>query len=61
MEEVLNVPAYGLKITENGDGSYTYEKIISEERVFSEKMYYYPFPLTEINRNNALKQNLGWN
>lgn len=60
-EEVLNVPAYGLKITENGDGSYTYEKIISEERVFSEKMYYYPFPLTEINRNNALKQNLGWN
>lgn len=59
-EEVLNTPAYGLKIIDNGNGVFTYERVKAEDRKFSRKMYFYPFPLSEINRNSALIQNPEW-
>lgn len=59
--EVLNQPAYGLKITTNPDGTLNFSKFEAEKRTFEEKMYLYPFPLSEINRNKALNQNTGWN
>ncbi len=60
-KEVLNNPAFGLKIIDNGNGTFNYSRIEAEKRVFEDKMYYYPFPLSEINRNGALVQNTGWN
>lgn len=59
-ETILNQPVHGLQIIKNADGSYTYSKYVAENRVFTEKMYYYPFPNTELKRNPALVQNKGW-
>jgi len=61
-ENTLGVPVYGLKITKNANKSFSYEKIKVEDRVFNAKMYLYPIPQTEIDRNPALQtqQNPGW-
>jgi hypothetical protein len=59
-EEVLTETIEGLSITDNGDGSYSYEIIEVESRVFTPKMYIYPIPLSEINRNTALEQSPQW-
>lgn len=59
-EEVLGETIEGLRITDNGDGSYSYEIIEVEDRVFTPKMYIYPIPLYEINRNTALEQSPQW-
>ena len=59
-EQILNQSVFGLEITKNTDGTYSYAPQTVEERVFSEKMYLYPFPQEEINRNTGLIQNSGW-
>ena len=59
-EQVLNQPVMGLTIIKNGDGSYSYSPVEVEERFFTPKMYLYPFPLEEVNRNNKLDQNKEW-
>lgn len=59
-DKVLNKPVSGLRITPTADGSYNYERITVEKRVFQPQMYYYPFPLSEVNRNSLLEQNEGW-
>ncbi len=59
-EQVLNQPVMGLKIVKNGDGTFSYTPVEVEERVFTPKMYFYPFPLEEVNRNNKLIQNMDW-
>ncbi len=57
---VLNRPVHGLIITKNADDSFSYRKIEVEKRVFTTNMYLYPFPETEISRNQNLIQNTGW-
>lgn len=59
-ENTLGVPVYGLKITKNINGSFSYEKVKIEDRVFNAKMYLYPIPQSELDRNTGLKQNPGW-
>jgi hypothetical protein len=59
-EQVLSQPVMGLKIVKNGDGTFSYTPVEVEERVFTPKMYLYPFPLEEVNRNNKLIQNKDW-
>jgi starch-binding outer membrane protein, SusD/RagB family len=58
--DVLNKPVKGLKIIKNIDGSYTYQPFDAQNRVFEPKMYLYPIPQNEINRNKSLVQNNGW-
>ena len=58
--EVLNEPVRGLRIIKNTDGSFTYEIKDVESRTFSERMYLYPIPQIEINKNPQLIQNPGW-
>ena len=51
---------YGMEITKNADGTFKYTKKLIERRVFEDKMNLYPIPLSELFKNNKLKQNTGW-
>jgi hypothetical protein len=51
---------YGMDITKNADGTFKYTKMQIEQRIFDTKMNLYPIPLSEIYKNNKLKQNIGW-
>ncbi|MDP4208465.1 MAG: RagB/SusD family nutrient uptake outer membrane protein [Bacteroidota bacterium] len=60
-ESTLGVPLTGAEITKNADGTFNYNYVKVEDRVFDSKMYYYPIPQDEINKNgNILVQNTGW-
>ena len=59
-ESVFGEPVHGLKIVLNNDQTYTYERVVAQERVFRPEMYLYPIPQSEINRNSRLVQNSGW-
>ena len=64
-ETVLNRPVHGVKIIKDGD-NFTYDYgpdgkgYEIEQRKFDARMYYYPIPQTEMNKNTALKQNYLW-
>jgi hypothetical protein len=58
-ETVLNQPVSGLKIVKTGT-VVTYTPQVVEQRVFTSKMYRYPFPQDELSRNPGLVQNPGW-
>ena len=59
-ETVLNRPVHGIKVTlENGNVVYG-EKFVVEERSFPMRMYYYPIPQSELDKNRALVINPGW-
>jgi hypothetical protein len=51
---------YGMEIIKNVDGTYKYTKKLVERRVYEDKMNYYPIPLSELYKNDKLKQNTGW-
>jgi hypothetical protein len=58
-DEFFNKPVTGMRISNNG-GTFTYTRFTAEDRVFTDKHYYYPFSQSDINRQPALVQNLGW-
>jgi hypothetical protein len=51
---------YGMEITKSVSGTYNYTRKLIESRVYEEKMNLYPIPLSELYKNNKLKQNTGW-
>jgi len=60
-EEVLSAPIEGVQITLNpADTTYTYQKVVVENRVFQPKMYLYPIPQSEIAIATGLIQNPIW-
>lgn len=64
-ETVLNRPVHGVVIEKSGDDfEYKYEidgkPIVVENRKFDARMYFYPIPQTEMDKNKALVQNWGW-
>ncbi|WP_447642458.1 MULTISPECIES: RagB/SusD family nutrient uptake outer membrane protein [Chitinophagaceae] len=54
-----NVPAYGITVTKNSDGSFTYaKKVALDGRAFKQQHYWLPIPRTEIQAsNNQIEQN----
>ncbi len=48
-----------MKITKNGDGTYTYERK-TKNRIWDDKMYFFPIPQSERSKNPNLEQNPGW-
>ncbi|MCG8309264.1 MAG: RagB/SusD family nutrient uptake outer membrane protein [Cytophagales bacterium] len=50
----------GMKVVKNEDGTFSYEEIDVEDRVFEEKNYYLPLPYEELLLNSNLEQNQGW-
>ncbi len=58
--ETLGQNLQGMRITKNGDNySYEVQSNVSD-RVFDAKMYLYPIPQNEINKNKAMEQNPLW-
>lgn len=59
---VLSQPLQGVAVSKDLSGNFMYQVFNVENRVFDpSKMYYYPFPQTEISKSNGiLKQNSGW-
>jgi hypothetical protein len=59
---VLGQPVHGVTVTKDGSGNFTYTQTEVENRVFdASKMYYYPFPQTEVIKSQGvLTQNPGW-
>lgn len=51
---------YGVEIARNADGTFTYDRKKIQTRVWDDKMYLYPLPMTEIYNNGNLAQNPGW-
>ncbi|GAB3651647.1 RagB/SusD family nutrient uptake outer membrane protein [Echinicola sediminis] len=59
-EAEFDGPVHGLRITKSGD-DFEYNVIEVEDRVFTEKMYLFPIPQSEINNTNGnLQQNPMW-
>lgn len=59
-EEAFDGPIHGLRITRSGE-EFDYQLIEVEERVFTDKMYLFPIPQSEINNTNGkLEQNPNW-
>lgn len=60
-EDVLSSPLEGMQITLNPvDTTFTYQKVIVENRVFQPEMYLYPIPQSEIAIATGLIQNPLW-
>lgn len=62
-ENVLNGTLKGMKIIQNADKTLTYDPNVVVQTVTFDpaKMYLYPVPYVEIQKNSALVQNQGWN
>lgn len=52
--------AIGMTIVKNADGSKTYSKKTVQTRIYTEKVYWQPVPLSEIQKNAKLTQNPGY-
>lgn len=50
---------YGVKI-QNNNGTLSYKKEKVQDRVWDDKMYFYPIPQNEVYVNDNLTQNPGW-
>lgn len=60
-ETVFNRMLHGVKIVQTGAGQFSYEVVNAAPVVFiAPRMYFYPFPFSEIQANPALVQNPGW-
>ena len=60
-ETVLNKSLSGVTITKTGVNTFTYQPSAPGSIVFvSPKMYLYPLPATELQKNTNLIQNFGW-
>ncbi|TDX02044.1 RagB/SusD family nutrient uptake outer membrane protein [Dinghuibacter silviterrae] len=59
---VLALPVHGVTVTKDGSGNFSYSQVEVQARVFdASKMYYYPFPQTEVIKSQGvLVQNPGW-
>jgi hypothetical protein len=55
-----NKEMHGMEITRAADGSYSYRLIVVRKHVFTEKMYFWPIPQSELTKSPALKQNPGY-
>jgi len=54
-------PLVGVTIVKNTDGSFTYSSKVVQPRIFSDKMYLFPFPYSEVVKfKGSLTQNAGW-
>lgn len=52
--------AIGMKIVKNSDGTKTYSKKTVQTRIYNEKVYWQPIPVSEIQKNSKLVQNPGY-
>lgn len=61
-EGLTGYQVHGLKIDDNGDGTFTYEyvSVDNEDREFQERMYQLPIPDDELENNKLVEQYKDW-
>lgn len=52
---------YDLQIKKYKNGTFSFEKVVREKRIWKDYYYLWPFPQSEINKNYGLIQNPEWN
>lgn len=60
VEDAQTTRIYGLEIT-NSNGVISFTRKLIQERIWQDKMYFYPIAQTERYNNRNLIQNIGWN
>lgn len=55
-----NAETHGMEITRAADGKFSYRVIVVRKHVFTDAMYFWPIPQSEIVKSPALKQNPGY-
>lgn len=59
--EILGSDVHGVRVTRDNGGALVFNYVRIEPRAFSEKMYLFPVPQAEIDKNpNILEQNEAW-
>lgn len=62
-EQFFNKPVRGVVITSSNGlstGTMSYSVVNVQNRIFQQKMYYFPFPQSELNKTTKLVQNANW-
>lgn len=59
-ESVMLNPVKGVVITKTADGSLRYDYVSVKQSTFKENMYWYPIPQKQLQSNDKLEQNPGW-
>ena len=57
---IENAETHGMEITRSATGTFSYRTVIVRKHVFTEAMYFWPIPQSEITKSPALKQNPGY-
>jgi hypothetical protein len=55
-----NAETHGMEITRSATGRFSYKTIVIRKHVFTDAMYFFPIPQSEIIKSPALKQNPGY-
>lgn len=55
-----NAETHGMEITRAANGSFSYRVIVVRKHVFTNAMYFWPIPQSELTKSPALKQNPGY-
>ena len=55
-----NAETHGMEITRAADGSLSYRVIVIRKHVFTDAMYFWPIPQSELTKSPALVQNPGY-
>jgi len=55
-----NAESHGMEITRAANGSFSYRVIVIRKHVFTNAMYFWPIPQSELTKSPALKQNPGY-
>jgi hypothetical protein len=55
-----NAETHGMEITRAADGKFTYRVVVVRKHVFTDAMYFWPIPQSEIVKSPALIQNPGY-
>ena len=62
--QVLDGPSHGMEITrkahDDGSETFTYRRIEVMNHVWDDRLYWWPIPLSEISKSDALEQNPGY-
>jgi len=55
-----NKETHGMEITRDATGKYSYRRVVVRKHTFTNAMYFFPIPQTELVKSSALKQNPGY-
>lgn len=55
-----NAETHGMEITRAANGIFSYRSIVVRKHVFTEAMYFWPIPQSEVTKSPSLKQNPGY-